>query len=375
MKKIVIKYLNDSISNEDLERLEVWLQNPKNQIEFKELVQVNYELNSLNGKVDAEIAYQKVLKLIDHSRRSGGRRFFNFLKYAALLIGVSILGYGVYQSTIDAVKSPSVPQIVLQLEDGTTQIVNEGQNTVISNTFGKKVTEQKAHELVYASQDSTETILRYNTLKVPNGKTFGITLSDGSKVTLNAGSELRYPVQFIENEKNRMVFLNGEAYFEVTKNSKHPFIVSTKDMGVEVMGTAFNVTSYIDDYKTYTVLVEGRVAVHNKLADQDSKVLEPNQKVFFNGNQLETIPTSVDKYVAWVHGQLVFVEDSFIIIENKLERKYNVTISNTYAALNDINITATFKDETIEQVLETFQTYIPFDYSIKNGMVIIREPK
>lgn len=375
MKKIIIKYLNDSISNEDLERLKVWLQKPKNQIKFKELVRVNHDVNSLNGSVDAEKAYQKVLKQINGNKGSGGGRFLNILKYAAILIGVSIIGYGVYKTTIDAINSPSVPQIVLQLEDGTTQIVNEGENTVINNTFGKKVTEQKAHELVYASQDSTETILRFNTLKVPNGKTFGITLSDGSKVTLNAGSELRYPVQFIQNEKNRTVFLNGEAFFEVAKNGKHPFIVNTRDMDVEVIGTHFNVTSYIDDYKTYTVLVEGKVAAHNKLANQDAKILEPNQKVFFNGNQLESIPINVENYVAWVQGQLVFAEDSFIIIENKLERKYNVTINNTYSALDEINITATFKDETIDQVLKVFQTYMPFDYTIKNGVVTITEPK
>ena len=373
MKKIIIKYLNDSISNDDLELLKLWLQKSKNQKKFKEFVRVNHELNSLKGNVDAEKAYHNVLKQINGRKDSG--RFLNILKYAAIFIGVSIIGYGIYQRTANVVNLPNEMQIVLQLEDGTTKIVSEGQRVVISNTFGKKVTEQQEQELVYSSQDSTETVLRYHILKVPHGKTFGLTLSDGSKVMLNAGSELRYPVQFIENEKNRTVFLNGEAYFEVSKNKKHPFIVNTKDMDVEVLGTQFNVTSYLEDYKTYTVLVEGKVAAHNKLASQDFKVLEPNQKVFFNGDQLELIPVNVQKYVAWVQGQLVFVNDSFIVIENKLERKYNVTINNSYAALDEINITATFKDETIDQVLKTFQTYIAFDYNIKDGVVTITKPQ
>ena len=233
----------------------------------------------------------------------------------------------------------------------------------------------KEFEQVYSVQDTTATVLHYNTLKVPHGKTFGITLSDGSKVTLNAGSELKYPVQFIENKKNRTVFLNGEAFFEVAKNETHPFIVNTQDMDVEVLGTHFNVTSYTEDYKTYTVLVEGKVAAHNKLSVQDSKILEPNQKVFFHDNQLEIIPVNVQKYVAWVQGQLIFEDESFIVIENKLERKFNVTINNTYNELDEINITATFKDETIDQVLKTFQTYIAFDYNIKNGVVTITKPK
>lgn len=372
MKKIIITYLNDSVSNEDLELLKRWLQKPKNQKKFKELVRVNHELNSLNGHVDAEKAYQNVLRQINRSKGSGG--FLNLLKYAAIFVGVSIIGYGIYQCTADVVHLPSETQIVLQLEDGTIQIVNEGQNAVINNASGHKVSEQINHELVYA-QDSTETVLRYNTLKVPYGKTFGITLSDGSKVTLNAGSELRYPVQFIANEKNRTVYLNGEAFFDVVRNKEHPFIVNTQDMDVEVLGTLFNVSAYKDDHKTFTVLVEGKVAAHNKLSAQDSKVLEPNQKVFFNGDQLELIPVNVRKYVAWVQGQLVFVDDPFVVIENKLERKYNVTFNNTYSALDDINITATFKSETIDQVLKTFQTYIEFDYNIKNGVVTITKPK
>lgn len=374
MKKIIINYLNDSISNEDLERLKVWIQKPKNQEKFKEYVRVSHNLNALNSDVDAEKAYKNVLKQINGTQRSGAGRFLNVLKYAAILVGVSIIGYGIYQSGFDKPLIPNETQIVLQLEDGTTQIVNEGQNAVISNTFGQKVTEQKDQQLVYSIGDTAATVLHYNTLKVPHGKTFGITLSDGSKITLNAGSELKYPVQFIEGEKNRTVFLNGEAFFEVAKNEAHPFIVNTQDMDVEVLGTQFNVTSYTEDYKTYTVLVEGKVAAHNKLSVEDSKILETNQKVFFHENQLEVIPVNVQKYVAWVQGQLVFVDDSFVVIENKLERKYNVTINNTYRALDEINITATFKNESIDQVLKTFQTYIAFDYHIKNGVVTITQP-
>ena len=374
MKKIVIKYLNDSISNTDLDALKLWLQKPKNQQKFKEFVKINHELNSLRGDVDTEKAYQNVLKQMHSNKGFGAGGFRNLLKYAAVFIGMSIVGYAIYKKSFESVTVLSAPQIVLQLEDGTIQIVNKGQNIVINNTFGKKVTEQKAHELVYA-QDSTETVLRYNTLIVPYGETFGLTLSDGTKVILNAGSELKYPVQFIENETYRTVFLNGEAFFEVAKNEKHPFIVETEDMDVEVLGTHFNVTSYKEDDKTYAVVIEGKVAAHNKLDANDSKVLEPKQKVFFEGSQMQTSTVNVKKYVAWVKGQLIFVGDSFIVIENKLERKYNVSINNTYRALDDINITATFKNETIDQVLETFQTYIAFDYTIKNGVVNITKPK
>lgn len=375
LKKIIINYLNDSISSADLERLKVWIQKPKNQEKFKDYVRINHELNASMGTVDSEQAFKNVLKDINGAKNISRTRFVNVFKYAAILIGLSFIGYGIYQTTRDHLDTQTEPQIVLQLEDGTTKIVNEGQNIVINNTLGQKITEQKEHVLVYASADSTITELRYNTLKVPYGKTFGLTLSDGSKITLNAGSELKYPVQFIANEKNRTVYLNGEAYFEVTKNQEHPFIVNTQDMDVKVLGTQFNVTSYTADDKTYTVLVEGKVAAYNKLSRDDSKILDPNQRVFFEGHQLALETVNVEKYVAWVRGQLIFVDDPYIVIKNKLERKYNITINNSYAALREVSVTATFTNETIDEVLKTFQAYQPFDYTIKNGVVTITEPK
>lgn len=375
MKKIIISYLDGSISNKDLDRLKVWIEKPKNQEEFKEFVRINYQLNGLSSKVDTDEAFNKVLKKITDAEDSSPGLLVTFLKYAAIFIGISVIGYGIYQRIPQDTYVPHEPQIVLQLEDGTKQIVYEGQSTVINNASGHKVTEQNRQELVYSSSDSSLTELRYNTLKVPYGKTFGLILSDESKIILNAGSELRYPVQFVEHERNRTVFLNGEAFFEVAKDEEHPFVVETKDMAIQVLGTVFNVTSYTDDQKAYTVLVEGKVAAHNKLRDQDSKVISPSEKVYFDDSLLKSKMVNVEKYIAWVQGQLVFADDSFKVIKNKLERKYNVTINNTYAALDEIHITATFKNEDIDQVLKIFQTYMAFDYGIKDGVVTITEPK
>lgn len=375
LKKLIINYLNDSISNEDLDRLKVWIQKPGNQQKFKEFVRINHELNRINTKVDADKAFDNVLKQLNGTQGSSAGRFLSILKYAAIFVGMSLIGYGIYQNTLDDAYVPKVPQIVLQLEDGTSQIVQEGENIIINNAAGEKVTQQNQQELVYASEDSLVTELRYNTLKVPYGKTFGLILSDGTTVMLNAGSELKYPVQFINSEATRTVVLNGEAYFEVAKNEEHPFVVETQDLNIKVLGTVFNLTSYTQDQKSYAVLVEGKVAAQNKLQKQDLEILSPNEMVFFEHDQLETKSVNVQKYIAWVQGQLVFVDDSFAVIKNKLERKYNVTIHNTYDVLDGIHITATFKDENIDQVLKTFQMYMTFDYSIKNGIVTITEPK
>lgn len=368
MENTILKYLNDSISETELEELRIWLQKPENQTVFKSYVRANHELNSQTDEFDAEAAYKKVFKKIGKKPN-----YTKYLKYVAIFIGVGILGYGAFEKYGSTETIEVAPQITLELEDGTIKVLQNDQSTVIANATGQKVTEQKNNELVYTDTSSEK--IKYNTLKVPYGKTFGLTLSDGSKVNLNAGSELKYPVTFIKNEKNRNVYLNGEAYFQVAKNENHPFVVNTEDMDVEVLGTQFNVTSYTEDDKTYTVLVEGKVAAHNKLNENDTKLLNPNNKVYFDGNQLKTENVNVKKYVAWVTGELVFIDDSFGVIKNKLERKYNVVINNSYKALDEIIITATFKNETLDQVLKTFQTYTAFDYSIENNVVSINAPK
>lgn len=382
MKKLIIKYLNESISEVEKDKLTEWLQISKNQKTFKEFVKINHRLNKLSTEVDSEKAFQKLMannsegiKIgILEERKTPIRKIIpNWLKYAAVFVGVAIVGFGIYFNSPQSETVQVTPQITLQLEDGSIRIVDESKETLIVDAAGNRVSEQKRDQLIYSNDGSSQD-LAYNTLSIPYGKTFKLSLSDGSQVVLNAGSELKFPVNF-QNAESRTVFLNGEAYFEVAKDRQHPFIVNTQDMDVEVLGTSFNVTSYTDDQKTYTVLVEGKVAAHDKLATGDTKILNPNEIAFFEDGQLQVEAVKVNKYVAWVDGELIFVDDSFKVITNKLERKFNVKIENNYDELADINITATFTNETIEEVLSTFQTYKNFDYSIENGTVKISKPK
>ncbi|QAA82049.1 FecR family protein [Aequorivita sp. H23M31] len=380
MKDLIIKYLNDTISEAEKLRLIEWLQTPKNQETFKEFVKINHKLQKHYTKVDTEKAYQELLLKIKSSspkvsnKTSGVRKLYPiWLKYAAVVVGVAIIGLSVFLLSPNKGTYSVTSGITLQLEDGSIKVIDENTETFILDAKGNKISEQKQDQLVYSEEISEQT-LAYNTLSVPYGKTFKLLLSDGSQVVLNAGSKLKFPVNFIKGE-DRTVFLNGEAYFEVAKDTEHPFMVSTEDMEVKVLGTHFNVNSYIEDHKTYTVLVEGKVMAENKLLSDDRIILEPKEKVFFDGNQLKVEPVKVDKYVAWVQGQLVFVDDTFEVIKNKLQRKFNVKIKNNYPALNNINITATFTNESIEDVLKTFQTYMDFDWTLKDGVVVINKPK
>ena len=372
--------MNDTISEAEKLQLIEWLQTSKNQKTFKEFVKINYNLQKQYADIDSEKAYKELLEKIEKSAPKANQNqnkvrklIPTWLKYAAVIVGVAIIGLGVFYNSPQEDAFSATPLITLQLEDGSIRFIDESSETFILDAAGHKISEQKNNQLIY-SQSTSEEVLAYNTLSVPYGKTFKLSLSDGSQVVLNAGTKLKYPVNFIQG-KNRTVFLNGEAYFDIAKDAEHPFIVNTEDMDVKVLGTHFNVNSYTEDQKTYTVLVEGKVLAENKLLANDNKILEPNEKVFFENDALKVEHVDVQKYVAWVQGQLVFVDDSFELIVNKLQRKFNVKIENNYPELNKINITATFTNESIEEVLKTFQTYKDFDWTIKNGTVIISKPK
>ena len=132
--------------------------------------------------------------------------------------------------------------ITIQLEDGNTQIINENRTSQLIDKNGNVLGQQSGNQLVYNS-DVKNDVLVYNTLTVPYGKQFELQLSDGTNVHLNAGTSLKYPVKFVKG-KNREVFLNGEAFFNVAKEVNHPFIVNANEIDVRVLGTQFNISSY-----------------------------------------------------------------------------------------------------------------------------------
>src|SRR5690606_35926115 len=148
-------------------------------------------------------------------------------------------------------------QITLQLDNGKVEVINEDDLRRILDTEGSEVGFQNGNQLNYNKGYGSEKLI-YNELNIPNGKKFNLVLSDGTKVSLNSGSSIKFPVQFLPGQ-NREVTLTGEAYFEVKKDSVDPFIVHVADLKVRVLGTEFNLSSYPEDKEVTAVLVQGSV--------------------------------------------------------------------------------------------------------------------
>lgn len=380
---LIIKYFSQTADMSDLDILNKWIENPDNQVVFDQYVKTHFMATLSMNNPDNSPLQKIILKEIKKEKRKKRlERLFKASKYAAAAVLLLLVGFIMYQNLSDKkdfkqqIITPKNDQITLKLANGSVKIIAADGNSKIYDANGKVVGQQKGKDLIY-SGDEKCTKLIYNTLSIPNGKRFNITLSDGTLVHLNAGSSITFPVQFLKN-KVRKVFLSGEAYFEVTHDSKNAFLVNSDRLNVQVYGTKFNINSYPEDKNTDVVLIEGSVSLSASNSEPQHKnefFLTPGYKGTFNKNDSkisdEKVNTSL--YTSWIIGNLVFREESFENIIKKLERHYNVSIINYNKSLAHETFNATIEtdNESIEQVLNYFKKVYQIDYSVKENKIII----
>jgi ferric-dicitrate binding protein FerR (iron transport regulator) len=237
--------------------------------------------------------------------------------------------------------------------------------------------------------------LAYNQIIVPLGAKSQVILSDGSKVWLNAGSKLKYPVSFLNG--SREVFLEGEAFFDVTKINHKQFIVKTSNLNIKVYGTQFNVKAYSEENQIQTTLVKGSVALE-PLLDNNNTVyfLKPNQTATFfksnstiktTNNQLNNPDSEKGKadegifvvnkidplpIISWKDKEWIFKGEELGQLAVKLERRYNVKISFEDISLKTYKFSGTITDLTFEQVLMVIQLSAPILFNIDGNNVVFK---
>ncbi|MBM1106823.1 DUF4974 domain-containing protein [Aurantibacter crassamenti] len=381
MKNLIIKFISNTITSEELSTLQKWLENPKNKDYFKEMIKTNQRLDFAYREIDVETAYQRIINATSENKVESKKGYGQFLKYAAIAILLLSTSFGIYTyvSNSDKVKNVTTQQIVttdteivLELEDGSLKVLDESKKAIITNNKGDKIVKQEYNKLKYSSKANTTNNLVYNKLIIPYGKRFVIELSDGTIVHLNAGTKLRYPTVFSDNG-NRDVYLDGEAFFDVSENKKQPFVVHTEQMDVRVLGTKFNVSSYENEESTSTVLVEGSVSVLGTQDNNDDEgiIISPSQQALIEKGSLVVQDVDIQKYIAWMDGTLYFVNDRFEDIIKELERNYNVKIMNNHQVLNSVRYTGNFQNKTLSEVLNVFKRNTKFDFEFNGDTIVI----
>ncbi|MBO9154804.1 FecR family protein [Chitinophaga sp. GCM10012297] len=231
----------------------------------------------------------------------------------------------VVQHAIVQDAAPAGNKAYLTLADGSKIALEDAKAGQLALQGGMRITKTAGGEIIYESDTAAATApgtaVSYNMLSVPRGGQFRLLLPDGSKVWLNAESSLRFPTAF--TGKERLVELSGEGYFEVAKNARQPFIVSSAAQKVTVLGTHFNVQAYPGEAGVRTTLLEGKVEVATAVAKQ---LLAPGEQCRLNvqSGRMRTVNVDTEEAVAWKNGYFIFNETSMKEVLRQLCRWYNV---------------------------------------------------
>lgn len=308
-----------------------------------------------------------------HPRRHYLRRFAGVAAVITLLLGGSLLFYlwpeksmpiaEVRQNNVTI--QPGGSRAIITLANGKR--VEMGQETKeLVEKDGTRLSMDKG-KLVYQPTDKKAALI-YNTIEIPRGGEYSLTLSDGTRVWLNAQSELKYPVCF--SGEKREVFLKGEAYFEVARNEQQPFEVNTSRGNIRVLGTEFNVRDYKEEMRVVTTLINGSV---NYTSDNKKSVsLHPNEQLEdTDGSPLIPEKVNTALFIGWKDGKYLFKNLCLEEIMQTLERWYDVTVFWQNEDIRQLHFTGDLKRyDNINTLLKFIETGGDVRFEIKGKTII-----
>jgi len=332
--KIIVKFLTNTASIQELEILKNLLKDKKNKQLFKNYVKINYAIDLDMKQFDANSFKREYLNTIKKDKKIFSVfKLKHFIRYAAAVILFLGLGYFVKEN-ISKSSINEKPIIVnnnikigtdkatLTLEDGSQIALEKGQDFINNNLTSN------GEELIYNSKPTAKAEIVYNYLTIPRGGQYFVKLSDGTQVWLNSESQLKYPVNFIEGQPREVKLIYGEAYFDVSPSTDHngtKFRVFTENQKIEVLGTEFNINAYKDEKAIYTTLVEGKVIVNSETI---RKKLAPGEQSKFNRLDKTIGISEVDVYsqISWKEGVFSFKDKPLKYIMTILSRWYDFKV-------------------------------------------------
>lgn len=323
---LIKRYNSGTCSDEEKELIESWYL----QFEQTDLI----ELSEAERKADLDniwnalpINQQKVRKMNTWYRVAAAATILLFLSISIYFIANRVPDQEVAIHNIARVTVPGGNRAVLTLGNGSRIILTGARNGTLATQQNIVINKTADGQVVYnADAKSTKAgeKVAYNTMTTPQGGMYDLTLSDGTRVMLDAASSIRYPVVF--NGYERRVEITGQAYFEVVHNKAKPFRVITNGQTVEVLGTHFNVNAYADEPSTQTTLLEGSVKVTK--GTQMALLAPGQQAVIFNGaNAIKVKTADTETAIAWKNGVFSFKRADLKTVMRQFARWYDVQVT------------------------------------------------
>lgn len=374
-------YLLGDITPQEQKELEAWCdQNESNRLFFENIQKENllaqeHELYKNVDKVKAFSTFKQKTHVLNKKHKTVDIISW---KYAAIFL-LPLAIAAVLWTNFKPEETP-IPQQVA-IHSGASQallILENGQKVALTSGDGNDSLiknsniVRKKDELIYTStkQEQAPQEIRFNELIIPKGGEYKVTLSDGTVVYLNSVTHLKYPTTF--GDKERRVQLDGEAYFEVTKDSQHPFIVEVNGVEVKVYGTSFNVNSQ-QDHKIQTVLVEGSIGIKIQSSGEEQIISPGEMAVFDEIPQNITIKkVNPQVYTDWRNGIFRFENERLEDILNKLANWYDVEIFYQSPDVKELHFTGYIERyKKIDTILRSITLATNVQFSIREKTILV----
>ena len=336
ISKIISDYLLGIISNEDHIVLDNWLKDSYNKKIFDKISDANFlnrKIEKYNrfdkGKAWDKISRETLIETQSLPKVSSSNHFRirKVYKYAALIfiaLGISMLlviKNNNRNTNILANIDNNPQEIILTTSEGEITIGNKDTTLLLNNVNLSSNTQQISYSLENHSENA---ILEYNEIRIPKGATYKILLSDSTIVWLNSKTALKFPINFVG--KTRDVYLvDGEAYFNVSKDATKPFIVHFKKREIRVLGTKFNVKSYKNNENDYITLVEGSIKLNSGV---NEVLIKPNEQVVVSNkiNQISLKSVDANIFTLWRDNVYIYRDTSIQNLFNDISRDFDITI-------------------------------------------------
>lgn len=340
----IVKYLRSELSVTEKENLESWIkEKDSNSKLFQRLTNYDNIYNEFSyfSNPEKEKSWQRIQTYVESKNVVSHQRFYykNLMKYAAILVCLLgsmffIIKYYKHQEKTIVKHQPYLNDIqpggniaILELSNGQKIRLDSANGGKIATEQDIIITKSADGQLIYDWSNVTNLNhqeLSYNTIITPKGGKYQLKLADGTKVWLNAMSSLKFPTAF--SEKERIVELVGEAYFEVQEDKDKPFLVKINGTEVKVLGTHFNISAYADENHITTTLLEGAVKIKRQSI---STLLKPGQEVRIDlyNNLFLKRQADIEKVIAWKNDCFVFRDESIESLMTTISRWYNIEVS------------------------------------------------
>nr|WP_199078508.1 FecR family protein [Pedobacter sp. ASV19] len=375
LPELINLYLKGTCTPAQKEQVEKWYE----EHQFTEMEFYNHDEGLIVDSAQRSLTILKRKILSTQPERAKSIRLL-YIAAAVILLLLSV-GLMVYKNFSTSSGNyyvndiaPGKNKAVLKLADGSNIILDNAANGNLATRSGIRMTKTKDGQLVFSANAASDQKIvpsngHTNTITTPRGGQYQVELPDGTVVWLNAASSLQFPESFQAGQQRR-VTLSGEAYFQVARDTKRPFIVHTDEQDVKVLGTHFNINSYKEETTVKTTLLEGSVEIS---FSKHNLILKPGEQAIRRGENIQIHAVDTEDAIAWKNGKLKFSNENIRELMHRIARWYDVEVVYEGNMTNKDFSGSVSRYENVSKILDVLESTNTVHFKVEGRRITVMQ--